>query len=144
MSFTGEFRHAIDAKGRLIVPARLRDELDEGKVVLSGWLDGCVAMWSDRRWNERVAEPLIAARNADPRKRMVARAIAASAHTDVVDAQGRITVPESLREIAGIERDVVVIGSLDHAEIWSPERWEAERAKVASGGLEELAQELDF
>ncbi|HEV3485708.1 MAG TPA: division/cell wall cluster transcriptional repressor MraZ, partial [Vicinamibacterales bacterium] len=93
---------------------------------------------------ERVAEPLISARNSDPRKRMVARAIAASAHTDVVDAQGRITVPENLREIAGIERDVVVIGSLDHAEIWSPERWEAERAKVASGGLEELAQELDF
>jgi MraZ protein len=144
LSFTGEFRHAVDAKGRLIVPARLRDELDEGKVVLASWLDGCVAMWSDRRWNERVAEPLIAARNSDPRKRTVARAIAASAHTDVVDAQGRITVPENLRESAGITRDVVVIGALDHAEIWSPDRWEAQRAKVASGGLEELAQELDF
>lgn len=144
MSFTGEFRHAIDAKGRLIIPARLRDELEDGKVVLAVWLDGCVAMWSDRRWNERVAEPLIAARNSDPHKRMVAREIAASAHTDVLDAQGRVTVPENLRERVGIERDVVVIGSLDHAEIWSPERWDEQRAKVASGGLEELAKELDF
>ena len=52
MSFTGEFRHTIDAKGRLIVPSRMRDELGEGQVVLTRWLDDCIAIWSQEGWLE--------------------------------------------------------------------------------------------
>ncbi|MFN2389121.1 MAG: division/cell wall cluster transcriptional repressor MraZ [Actinomycetota bacterium] len=143
MSFTGEYRHTIDAKGRLIVPSRLRDELGK-TVVLSRWMDRCVAMWSEDLWDEKVAGPLIAERNSAPNKRKAARLIAASAHTDEVDSQGRITVPSSLREFAALGREVVIVGSFDHAEIWPPDRWEDEKAQGAEGGLEAAVEELNF
>ena len=143
MSFTGEFRHTIDAKGRLIVPSRLRVELKEDQVVLSKWLDGCIAMWSQAGWDE-LERNLREQNNADARARAVLRGIAAGAHTDAIDKQGRITVPQGLREYAGIGRDAVVTGALSHGEIWSPERWEQEQSKVEEGGLNELAQGLNF
>ena len=143
LSFTGEFRHSIDAKGRLIVPSRLRDELQNDQVVLTQWLDGCIAMWSGEGWNE-LERRLLEQRRSDSNARSVVRAIVASAHTDEVDRQGRVTVPPHLRELAGITKDVVVTGALDHAELWSPEAWAGERSKVASGRLDELAQELNF
>lgn len=129
MSFTGEFRHTIDAKGRLIVPARLRDALEDDLVVLTPWPEGCVALWSGEGWR-RLESQLLDLRRSDPNSREVVRYIAAKAHTDKVDRQGRITVPQHLRVAAGIERDVVVTGSLDHGELWSPERWEAHHRPV--------------
>jgi transcriptional regulator MraZ len=143
VSFTGEFRHTIDAKGRLIVPSRLRDELSEDLVVLTVWPDGCIAMWSGPGWQNLEAK-LLEQRQMNPRSRAAVRGIAASAHTDRVDKQGRITVPQHLRSWAGVDRDVVVTGALDHGEIWSPDKWEVERAKVAEGRLDELAEELNF
>jgi MraZ protein len=143
LALTGEFRHNIDAKGRLIVPSRLRDELGD-RVVLTTWFENCIAMWSEDRFETRVAERLLSERNSNPRLRSSARRIASSAHTDGIDAQGRISVPPKLRTGAGIEREVVVVGSLDHAEIWDPGKWADELAKTSEGGFEELAEELDF
>jgi MraZ protein len=143
VSFTGEFRHTIDAKGRLIVPSRLRDELTDDQVVLTLWPDGCIGLWSGPGWRSLEAR-LLEQRQMNPGARAVVRGIAASAHQDDVDRQGRITIPAHLRRWAGIERDVVVTGALDHGEIWSPEVWESQRAKVEEGGLEELAKDLNF
>jgi MraZ protein len=143
LSFTGEFRHSIDAKGRLIVPSRLREELENDQVVLTQWLDGCIALWSGEGWRE-LDQKLREQRRGDRNARAVVRAIVASAHTDQVDRQGRVTLPPNLRELAGITKEVVVTGALDHAELWSPEAWDGERTKVAAGRLDELAQELNF
>jgi MraZ protein len=143
LSFTGEFRHTIDAKGRLIVPSRLREELENDQVVLTQWLDGCIAMWSGEGWRE-LDQKLREQRRGDRNARAVVRAIVASAHTDQVDRQGRVTLPPNLRELAGITKEIVVTGALDHAELWSPEAWDGERSKVAAGRLDELAQELNF
>lgn len=143
MALTGEFRHNIDAKGRLIVPARLRDELGD-RIVLTTWFENCIAMWSEERFERRVAERLLSERNSNPRLRSSARRIASSAHTDGIDGQGRISVPAGLRDGAGIEREVVVVGALDHAEIWDPAKWAEELGRTAAGGFEELAKELDF
>jgi len=140
---TGEFRHTIDAKGRLIVPARLRDELGE-KVFLSTWLEDCISMWSEALFEQKVSAPLVAERSGNASKRALARILGSATHTDGVDAQGRITVPPSLREHARIDRDVVIIGALDHAEIWSPEGWQREKERFAEGGLEDLAEQLNF
>ena len=123
MSFTGEFHHTVDSKGRLIVPARMREELEDGHVVLVVSPDGCIEMYSGERWREYELK-LLEQRRSRPESRAVIRRIAASAHSDQVDRQGRLQIPAHLRGHAGIERDVVVAGSLDHAEIWSPERWE--------------------
>jgi MraZ protein len=143
VALTGEFRHNIDAKGRLIVPARLREGLGD-RVVLTTWFEKCIAMWSEDLFETRVAQRLLEERNSNPRLRSSARRIASSAHTDAIDGQGRISVPTGLRQGAGITREVVVIGALDHAEIWEPARWTEELERTEGGGLEELAEELNF
>jgi MraZ protein len=122
LSFTGEFRHTIDAKGRLIVPARMREEIDDDSVVLVMSPEGCIDLYSGDRWAEYESQ-LLTQRKANPDSRTVIRRIASSAHPDRIDRQGRMTIPPHLRAHAGIEREVLVVGSFDHAEIWSPERW---------------------
>jgi MraZ protein len=141
LSFTGEFRHTIDAKGRLIVPSRLRDELTGDTVVLTKYLNGCIAMWSADGWKELEGN-LLQLGKSNPNARSVVRMIAASAHPDELDRQGRITIPLYLREWGGVVRDAVVTGALDHGEIWAPEKWEQETA--AGDRLDELAAELNF
>ncbi|HYY44494.1 MAG TPA: division/cell wall cluster transcriptional repressor MraZ [Actinomycetota bacterium] len=142
-SFTGEFRHTIDAKGRLIVPSRMREALDGDRVVLTRWMDDCIAVWSEAGWRE-VETSLREQGRSNRNARALVRLIAASAHPDDVDRQGRITVPQHLREYAGITKDAVVIGALDHGEIWSPERWAAEQEHVEEGRLDQLAEGLTF
>jgi MraZ protein len=143
VSFTGVFRHTIDQKGRLIVPSRLRDELDGDRVVLARWAEGCVAMYSGEGWRA-LEGALLEQSRSDPNVRAVVRAIAASAHQDEIDRQGRITVPEHLRDHAHIGREVVVVGALDHGEMWSPQRWEEEQARVEQVGLDVLVQGLNL
>ena len=140
MSFTGEFRHTVDAKGRLIVPSRMRDELGED-VMLSWWMDDCLAIWSMPEW-ERIEAKLRNQPSGSKKARATVRKIAGSAHPDKVDKQGRITVPAHLRETAGITRDVLVVGALDRAEVWDPQRYRAQ--ELEQGQLEELAEDLDF
>lgn len=142
MSFTGEFRHTVDAKGRLIVPSRIRDELVGDGVVLTIWLEDCIAIWSPESWGE-LDRSLRALGRGSKDARRLQRKIAGSAHPDQIDKQGRITVPPGLRDKAGIARDVVVVGALDHAEIWSPDRYE-QATELEEGQLEELAEGLDF
>ncbi len=142
MSFTGEFRHTIDSKGRLIVPSRLRDELTDDRVVLVVWPDGCIALWSGPGWLS-LQDELVRQSKSNPSNRSAIRAIASSAHTDQVDRQGRISVPQHLRDYAAIDRDVIVAGVLDHGEIWSPERWDQQQAE-SEGRLDELVQSLNF
>ena len=143
MSFTGEFRHTVDAKGRLIVPSRLRDELSGDKVVLTPWTNGCIGLWSGEGW-EVLKRKLIEQRKGERTASAFVRAIGAGAHTDEVDRQGRITIPASLRNHAGITRDVVITGAIDHGEIWSPEGWEREQEKWDEGRFDELVQGLDI
>jgi MraZ protein len=142
-SFTGEYRHSIDAKGRLIVPSRLRPALEGDQVVLTRWLEVCIAMWSAAEW-ERFETSLREQGSASPAARRVTRYVAASAHVDVIDKQGRITVPQHLRQFAGIDRDVVVSGALTHGEIWNPDRYAEQQQLMEEGRLEELARELNF
>lgn len=140
MSFTGEFRHTIDAKGRLIVPSRMRDELGD-EVMLSRWLDDCIAIWSLEEW-AAIEAKLRSQKSGSKAARTLVRKIAGSAHPDTVDKQGRITVPSHLREIAGITRDVLVVGALNRAELWDPATYQA--TEMEEGQLEELAEDLDF
>ena len=142
MSFLGEFRHTIDAKGRLIVPSKLRDELEDDSVVLLGWAEDCIALYSGTGWKE-FQDNIIAQKKNDRDSRRAVRKIGSSAHEDTVDRQGRIGVPQHLRDMAGIERDVVVVGAFDHAEIWSPEKWEQETS-AEGARMDELVEKLDL
>jgi MraZ protein len=138
----GEFRHSVDAKGRLIVPSRMRDELGE-TVVLSRWLDGCIAIWSQQGWAEIVG--LLKAQGAaNAQARHFRRLVTSSAFEEDVDRQGRVLIPPKLRDLAGITKETVVVGDIDHVEIWSPDTWETRQAEVSDGQFEQLAEGLNF
>jgi MraZ protein len=119
--FTGEYRHTVDDKGRIAVPARFRVQL-EGGAVVSRWIDGCLAIHSRSGWDAlttRVAGLPI----TDSAARLFQRQIFAGALEADLDRQGRVLVPAYLREETGLATDAVVVGVRDHAEIWAPARW---------------------
>lgn len=120
--FTGEYNHTVDAKGRLIVPAKFRDQLGDEFVVTRG-LDGCLFVYTQDEWHsmeERFREIPMTSKNA----RKFSRFLFAGAVTCEVDKQGRILLPPVLREYAGIQKDVVLAGVLSRIEIWDKTRWD--------------------
>ena len=143
MPLTGTYRHTIDAKGRLIVPSKLRDELESDKVTLTVWTENCISMWSGAHW-DRLQQALLEQQRSNREARAAIRQLTSRAFTETVDKQGRIGIPQDLREYAGIDREVVVIGALDHGEIWSPDRWEREQATAGPDRLDELFSGLDL
>lgn len=121
--FTGEYRHSVDDKGRIAVPARFRAQLDDGAFV-SKWVDGCLAIFPRSGWDD-LAEKVSALRLADADARTFSRFLFASAFEVSLDRQGRLVVPAGLREWAKLGNEAVVVGSRDHLEIWSPALWDA-------------------
>ena len=120
--FMGEYNHTVDAKGRLIVPSKFRELLGEEFVITKG-LDGCLFMYSSEEWkNIEVKFREISQFSKDARK--FARFFFASAAVCEVDKQGRVLISAVLREFAGIEKEVVLAGVLNHIEIWSKDRWQ--------------------
>ncbi len=120
--FTGEYRHAVDGKGRIAVPARFRAKLDGGCVV-ARWLDSCLAIFPMPAW-EALATKLAGLPMVDHNARLLQRQLFAGAFETELDGQGRVLVPQGLRSFAGLEDEALVLGSRDHAEIWAPARWE--------------------
>lgn len=119
--FMGEYNHTIDAKGRLIVPSRFREQLGDEFVVTAG-LDGCLFVYADEEW-KRFEEKLYALPVSNPGARKFSRFFLASACTCEVDKQGRILLPAKLRSMANLEKDVVLAGVGSRIEIWDKARW---------------------
>ena len=122
MSFTGEYHHNLDAKGRLIIPARFRDHLgDEFTVTRS--LDGCLAMYASKEWQE-LEEKLNALPMTNEKARSLKRFLLGSAVSCELDKQGRILLPQVLRDRAGLDKDITLLGVGDHIEIWDTSTYE--------------------
>lgn len=119
--FTGEYRHTLDDKGRLAVPARFRAQLDEGAVV-SRWIDGCLAIHTRAGW-EALSDKIAALPITDASSRLFGRSIFAGATDATLDRQGRLLLPAFLREGVGLAGEAVIVGARDHAEIWAPTTW---------------------
>jgi MraZ protein len=119
--FTGEFRHQIDDKGRLAVPSKMRAQL-AGKFHVAQWLDTCLAILPNSEW-EQIAGKVAALPMTDPRTRALERRLYGRAVEAELDRQGRILLPQNLREFAGLEGEVVVVGLRNRVEIWSKDRW---------------------
>ena len=122
MMFMGEYNHTIDAKGRLIVPSKFREALGDTFVVTKG-LDGCLFVYDNEEW-QAFEEKLRSLPITNKEARQFARFFLAGAAEVEVDKQGRILVPNILREFAQISKDVVLIGVASRIEIWSKERFE--------------------
>ena len=122
MRFMGTYRPKLDEKGRLFLPAKFRDRLAEGVVVTQGQ-EHCLVVWPPEvfdREADRASEKPLTSKAA----RGYARTFFSGGDEVVPDKQGRISVPASLREYAGLEKDVVVIGVRDRLELWNPTRWD--------------------
>ena len=119
--FTGEYRHTVDDKGRIAVPAKFRVQLGAGAVV-SRWLDACLAIHTLQGWDELAAK-VAALPITDQNARRFQRLIFAGAAEVELDRQGRILLPAYLREHIELRNEAVVVGSRDHAEIWVPSTW---------------------
>lgn len=120
--FMGEHNHTIDAKGRIIVPAKFREALGEEFVVTLG-LDGCLFVYPNDEWQSFISQLKTLPGSKDARQ--MQRYFLAGATTCEVDKQGRILIPSKLREQAGLNKDVVFVGVLSKIELWSKERWES-------------------
>ena len=119
--FLGEYRHSLDAKKRLIVPARFRELLSDTFYITRG-LDGCLAGYTQESWNEQMAQ-LAKLPSTSRKARQYVRSITSKAMECRLDSQGRLQLPQYLIELAGIEKACVIVGVSDHFEIWSEERW---------------------
>lgn len=119
--FMGTYEHGLDAKGRVIVPAKLREGLGEAFVVTLG-LDGCLFAYPMEEWECFVNKLKELPGTKEARK--LQRYFLAGAALCEPDKQGRILIPTSLREQAGLSKDIVFVGVLQKIEIWSRERWQ--------------------
>ena len=115
------YSHTIDAKGRLIIPAKFREQLGEEFVLTKG-LDGCLSIYPNDEW-VAFEEKLRALPLTNKNARTFSRFFVAGATSCELDKQGRILVPATLREFAGLEKDVVLTGNINRIEIWSKEKW---------------------
>lgn len=121
--FAGSEQHALDHKGRLIVPARFRERLGSPFVLTIAPPDSCLALYPIPTWVEFCGR-LEAVPEKDERYRRYVRYLFAHSEESECDAQGRVVVPVRLRSYAGIERNVVSVGLLTRIEIWAKERYE--------------------
>lgn len=136
--FMGEYNHTVDAKGRLIVPSKFREQLGDEFVITKG-LDGCLFAYENTE-RKALEEKLHALPLTNTNARKFSRFFLAGATTCEIDKQGRILLPMILREFAGIEKDAVLVGVGSRIEIWSRERWlEAN----SYDDMEEIAQNME-
>ena len=127
--FLGQYTYTLDDKGRLTIPARFREELT-GSIVITRGLDHCLTLYPMDIWDE-IAQKVNAVPITDPRGRALRRVFFADAMSAELDRQGRILIPDRLREIAGLDltAEAVIVGLDRFIEIWTPERWEEANAR---------------
>ena len=123
--FVGTFEHSLDDKGRVVLPSTFRAQLaDRG--FLSQY-DRCLGLWTEVGF-QAMADRLTAKVRSGEAPQEALRAFAANAHEVRPDSQGRVTIPQRLRDFAGLEREAVVIGAIDRIEIWNAGRWNDQSA----------------
>lgn len=139
--FIGEYSHTIDTKGRLIIPAKFREELGEQCVIGKGF-DNCLTIYTTDDF-ERISSTLARQPINKTGVRALKRLILGSAIEEEFDRQGRVLVSAALREHAGLKKEVVLIGQGNTIEIWSRERWEEYHTEVIDTNIEAIAENMD-
>ena len=136
-NFIGEHSHTIDAKSRVIIPAKFREALGEQFVLTQG-LDGCLTIYPLAEW-EKFQQQLNQLPRTNKQARIFRRFFTAKAAMCELDKQGRILVPAGLREYANLEKDVVITGNDSNIEIWNKEKWEEMNEDI---DIETVTEEL--
>ena len=139
--FQGEYKHGLDAKGRLILPVRIREGLGP-KFILTKGLDGCLFIFSPESW-EAFSQKLKGLSTSSRDARRLVRYFIGSSVECEADKQGRFLIPPVLRDFAHIGKDVTVLGVTDRIELWSTEAYEAYQTDNDES-IEAIAGGLDF
>ena len=137
---TGEYRHSLDSKGRVFIPARLREELgDIFFITLS--MDQCLSIYSNENW--KIFTEKVNAMSYISQRKM--RPLFAHAVKCELDAQGRVLIPQVLRDYAGLIKNVAVVGCNNHAEIWDSDQWsEINSLETSAENIAAVLEELNF
>lgn len=135
--FNGEYNHSVDSKGRLIIPKEFRDGLGTEFKITRG-LDGCLFVFPLNEWAS-FEQKLRSLPLANSNARRLTRFFAAGATNCEPDQQGRILLPQTLREYAGLEKDVVITGMIERIEIWDKQKWSDYNAE---GDMDEIAEQM--
>lgn len=138
--FTGEYRHSLDSKGRLIVPSRFRDKLGSRFMIGRGY-DACLVIYDMEDW-EAFSARLAALPGNSVKARQLVRYFMSGTMEVEVDKQGRILLPQQLRDIAGITKDVVFAGSGARAELWDADKYDAMTSAETTESIAALAEDL--
>ncbi|MDQ7795198.1 MAG: division/cell wall cluster transcriptional repressor MraZ [Spirochaetia bacterium] len=137
---TGEFKNMLDEKGRLSLPARLRSDLPSSLVLTQG-VDTCLWLFAPEEWEELSQRILASTSLFQARSRLIQRRIIAPAQEVEVDKLGRISIPQSLRDWAGLSKECIILGISRYVEIWDSQRYQAYLAENQSEFLS-AAEEL--
>ncbi len=137
--FIGEYRHTIDEKKRLAIPAKFRKELGQGAVVTRG-LDNCLVLYPQKEWSQ-MADKLGNLPASHLEARGFARIMLAGAMQVEFDSLGRILVPDYLKNYADLKKNVVITGLYNRLEIWDEEKW-ADYKKKTESDVGDLASKL--
>lgn len=135
----GEYRHNLDIKGRMAVPAKFREKLGAGAIITRG-IDNCLFVFAAGEW-DALAKKLVALPLAQANARAFSRLMLAGASDVELDQQGRILIPDYLRAYAGLKKEVVVAGLYSRIEIWDEASWKSYKAKTESAS-QEIAEKL--
>lgn len=135
----GEYKHNLDAKGRIAIPAKFREKLTVGAIITRG-LDNCLFVFAEKEWQVLV-EKIVALPLSQANSRAFGRLMLAGATDAELDKQGRILIPDYLRKFADLKKQAVVTGLYSRMEIWNEERWEKYKAKTESAS-EDIAEQL--
>ncbi len=137
--FIGEYKHNLDDKGRLAIPSKFRDALAEGAVVTRG-LDTSLFLFPKEEW-DKLAEKLASLPLGQSNSRAFARLMLAGAMDVLLDTQGRVVLPEYLREYAGMKKNIILAGLYNRLELWDEEKWNIYKKKV-EGDADSVAEKL--
>ena len=135
----GEYEHSLDTKGRLIMPAKLREDIGEKFIITKG-LDGCLFAFSIAEW-KIFEEKLRSLPISDKDARKFSRFFFAGAIDCEIDKQGRFLISSNLREFAELEKDVIIVGMDSRIEIWSKEKWSKFDEDISA---DEIAEKMEM
>jgi MraZ protein len=135
----GEFKHNLDQKGRVSIPAKFRQKFAEGLILTRG-IDQCVFGFPKPEW-EKVVNKITNLPLSQANARAFARLMLSGAFEAEIDNQGRVLIPEVLRKYAHLEKKVVIVGMYNRVEIWDEKKWE-EYKKQSEENSQEIAERL--
>ena len=140
MAFRGHFDYSLDAKKRLNVPPKFRASFSVG-VVLAKALEPCVAIWTPDGFEQWTESFLSRLGPLSPERRKLTRFFAGSSFDAELDSAGRVTLNQALLDHASIQKEAVVVGNLDHLEVWDRDKWLADQREL-SDEIVEIAESL--